>query len=950
MSAFMKSLASTILLALVLLLVSGNAHALLPTHECGYCHSLHGSDTGFVPRSDPVNIEVLCMGCHLTANGNTAAVQPHRDDGGYPAHYSTCTDCHEVHDNMPNWRLNDPNHVADDNAAGRDGTDTRPGGWPVGVNTKMVGREDPDGETPYAIILTKERDMNKDGVPDRNTAVTQTCDDTVENDCYVTRKRHVIFENRDASDSAVTIHGWADHDEDGMSPADATWETITEFGDTAGGGHDAVCHMCHTVASKNACGYDGAADCSLHNQNRTCTDCHLHDGCFDKGAQCVPWTMPNRDVRMDSVVAAPTSVNSGQTVSITADFTNLGDATEVVRVKFYSTIDRLLGTVDVADVPPAGGTGQAVFDWVTTTDGSHTVSAEAQPVINEVNVANNTLSGNTVTVAAVDIHDIAVTSVSSPSPIQQGDSVTVTVSVSNPGTFTEGPFDVTLSSDLDGLIGTQSVTSLAPSASTNVNFTWTTTGATLGTHVLTGTQLLAGDENAANDSATTTAAVAVHDVAVTAVTAPPQVEVDTSATVSVDIANEGGFTETFNVTLVSDLDGTIQTLSSGVLAGGATTTLDFTWNTTGATEAVHTLTATADTVPGETDTADNSASTTSEVIPPTTHDVTVNSVTAPATVLQGTSAGVDVLVTNNGGATETFNVTLVSDLDGTIQVLSSGALAAGNSTTLSFAWNTDAATTPGLHTLTATADTVPGETNTADNSASTTATVTWHDVEAVSITAPASTTQGNTAAVDVVVRNNGDFTETFDVTLASNLDGTIQTLSSGALGAGAQTTLNFSWDTTGATIATHTLTATAATVTGELDTGNNTASTTAEVVSAGPVNDIAIIAMSSIPASPIATCGARSDIDIVVTIENQGTVTESSFFVDLASDHPDDQNFPAQQVTSLAAGATTDLTFNMTFGRNDGCGLRTFTATADTVPGETDTADNTRTLDVDIVN
>jgi hypothetical protein len=42
--------------------------------------------------------------------------------------------------------------------------------------------------------------------------------------------------------------------------------------------------------------------------------------------------------------------------------------------------------------------------------------------------------------------------------------------------------------------------------------------------------------------------------------------------------------------------------------------------------------------------------------------------------------------------------------------------------------------------------------------------------------------------------------------------------------------------------------------------------------------------------------------------------------------------------------------YNWTFDRNDGCGLRTFTATADTVPGETDTADNTGTLDVNIVN
>ena len=295
-------------------------------------------------------------------------------------------------------------------------------------------------------------------------------------------------------------------------------------------------------------------------------------------------------------------------------------------------------------------------------------------------------------------------------------------------------------------------------------------------------------------------------------------------------------------------------------------------------------------------------------------------------------------------------MTLVSDLDGTIQVLSSGSLAAGNNTTLNFTWNTDATTTPGPHTLTATADTVPGETNTGDNSAQTTTTVTWHDVESVSVSAPASTTQGDTAAVNVVVRNNGDFTETFDVTLASDLDGTIQTLSSGALGAGGQTTLNFSWDTTGATIATHTLTATAATVTGELDTANNSASTSAEVVSAGDVNDLAIIAISTVPASPIATCGARSSIDVIVTVENQGTVAESNFFVSLTSDNIDDPNFPDQQVTTLAAGNTTDLTFNWNFGRNDTCGLRTFTGSVDVVTGEIDTADNTDTLDVNIVN
>lgn len=936
MTAFIRNAAAGTIL-LTALLFSTAAQALLSTHECGYCHSLHGSDTGFVPRTDQVSMEVLCLGCHMTANGSTAAVQPHRTaNGSYPDHYVTCTSCHEVHDNMPNWRLNDPDHVADDNLAGRDGTDVRPDGWPVGVNTKMVGRQDPDGETLYAMILTLEADYDQNGVPDRNSSPTQTCNPNVVNDCYVSGKRHIIFENR--GPSTPSIHGFADNDEDGVSPADALagWgETITEWGDSAGAAIDSLCSSCHTRTSKNACGYEGAPGCDAHQSDATCTTCHTHAGCFDK-AGCTAWSMPDRDVRMDSVSATPVLVNAGQTVTITADFTNLGTATEEVRVKFYSDIENYLGFTDVSGVAPGGGTGQANFDWVTLETGDHTLSAEAQPVLGEVVVANNSASYATpVTVASVDTHDIAVTSVVSPSPILAGDTETVTVNVTNQGTYTEGPFDVTLSSDLDGLIGTLSVTSLAPSASTALEFSWTT-GANHGTHVLTGTAVIS-DDVPGNDSNTTSAVVGVHDVAVTAVAAPPAVEINSSTTVSVDITNQGVFTETFDVTLTSDqtADGDLpQVLSSGALGAGASTTLDFTWSTTGAELTVHTLTATAATVPSETDTADNTASTTIEVIPPTTHDVAVDSVTAPVTVLQGASETVSVQVSNNGGTAETFDVTLASDLDGTIQVLSSGALAAGNSTILDFTWSTGISTTPGLHTLTATAATVPGETNTADNSNTTTTTVQWHDVEAVSVTAPASTTEGDVAAVDVVVRNNGDFTETFDVTLVSDLDGSIQVLSSGALGAGAQTTLNFSWDTTGATVGTHTLTATAAQVTGELDTSNNAASTTAEVAASAAIHDVAV---DSVTAPSSVTKGDL--VTVSVQVSNNGTVPEI-FNVTLTSDVASGGNLPLVLSSgTLAAGASTTLDF-IWDTQSAGKRTHTLTATADTVPGETNTGDN----------
>ena len=65
---------------------------------------------------------------------------------------------------------------------------------------------------------------------------------------------------------------------------------------------------------------------------------------------------------------------------------------------------------------------------------------------------------------------------------------------------------------------------------------------------------------------------------------------------------------------------------------------------------------------------------------------------------------------------------------------------------------------------------------------------------------------------------------------------------------------------------------------------------------------------------------------------------------------PDDPNFSDQTVANLAPGASTNVDFSWTFGRNDGCGLRTFTGSVEVVTGETDTADNTATLPVDIVN
>jgi hypothetical protein len=87
-------------------------------------------------------------------------------------------------------------------------------------------------------------------------------------------------------------------------------------------------------------------------------------------------------------------------------------------------------------------------------------------------------------------------------------------------------------------------------------------------------------------------------------------------------------------------------------------------------------------------------------------DVAVTAVVAPATVTQGTTTGVDVTVQNVGNqdVDTSFAVTLVDETDGvTIGTQLVDALDAGGDSTLTFAWNTGAASLT-THTLTASHD------------------------------------------------------------------------------------------------------------------------------------------------------------------------------------------------------------------------------------------------------
>jgi len=97
-----------------------------------------------------------------------------------------------------------------------------------------------------------------------------------------------------------------------------------------------------------------------------------------------------------------------------------------------------------------------------------------------------------------------------------------------------------------------------------------------------------------------------------------------------------------------------------------------------------------------------------------------------------------------------------------------------------------------------------------------------HDV-AVTNVAPSKTVVGQNCSmsVNVTVENQGDFTETFDVTTYYNTT-TIETKTVTNLPLGENTTLTFTWNTTGVAKGNYTITAYAHPVLNETDTTDNT--------------------------------------------------------------------------------------------------------------------------------
>jgi hypothetical protein len=440
-----------------------------------------------------------------------------------------------------------------------------------------------------------------------------------------------------------------------------------------------------------------------------------------------PLTLAFHDVAAVNAIPSSTSVELGQSLNISAVVRNEGTEVESFNVSAYCD-NVLIGTLEVATLSPYS---EAILDFTLDTSpfsvGNHTIAVSIPYITNEADRTDNDFVDGVIEIKSAlpqIIHNIAILGVTiSTDSLYIGELLGINVSVVNKGTETEG-FDVRTYYG-SSLIGTMEVEDLAPGGQVNLVFVWNTSLTSEGFYQISASAPLSGDIDVSDNTyvdgivhvKTKTSPVMIHDVAVLNVTSSSTL-VHVGETVSIDVlvANEGNYTESFNVTLLSDSNVIGISLVEN-LEIDTTRKLVFQWNTSLVQEGFYQISASASHVPDEIDLSDNTfIDGVIEVLArPPIHDVAVLSVTSSSTFAYiGETVDINVTVKNYGVYAESFNVTVFCNSTA-IEILLIENLEPNAETTLLFHWNTQNFA-EGNYTLTGSASVVPGEENIENNS------------------------------------------------------------------------------------------------------------------------------------------------------------------------------------------------------------------------------------------
>jgi len=215
-----------------------------------------------------------------------------------------------------------------------------------------------------------------------------------------------------------------------------------------------------------------------------------------------------------------------------------------------------------------------------------------------------------VTVTAIKRDVAAISQDPSSTVVNQGETISIDVTVKNLGDHYDETFYVTCYRDSIE-IGTLRAYSLAPGDTKMLIFSWDTTGVSPGTYIIKARadshyEIAESDETNNECTAPASVKIVIHDIATLSQTpTPTTVTQGETVTIKVVVENQGTEPESFTVTCHYDSSdvGPAQTVPD--LASGAQKTLTFLWNTAGVAPGTYYISAVASTVPGEKDTDDN---------------------------------------------------------------------------------------------------------------------------------------------------------------------------------------------------------------------------------------------------------------------------------------------------------------------------------------------------------
>ncbi|MDH5267349.1 MAG: hypothetical protein OEW62_06675 [Candidatus Bathyarchaeota archaeon] len=416
-------------------------------------------------------------------------------------------------------------------------------------------------------------------------------------------------------------------------------------------------------------------------------------------------------------------------------------------------------------------------------------------------------------------HDVAVTSLVVPATAAIEQPVPIDVTVINEGTYDE---NVNLTVYYDTTVIKSSTFTLEKGSSEPFSWSWDTSGLAPSppsyTINATATVLVSAenptgvDDEPGDNSATQSVTLSkVHDVAVTSLVVPATAAIEQPVPISVTVSNKGSYDESVTLTVKND-SALIGSTSFALAKGPTSKTSSFSWDTSGLlNNTSYDINATATIVATDVNSTDNTD--TKSVTLFMLHDVAVTSLVVQTLGTVGHPVPINVTVSNVGSYDESV-VSLTVYYDSTVINSTSFTLLKGpTSNTSSFSWNTSGIA-PATYTINATATITVDNDLSDNNKTSTIDLIQIHNVAVVNIEVPRRGNVSDTVPINVTVKNVGSYTETFNVT--TYYDDTAIVLPTGKnyttvtdLACTENTTILFTWNTTGVDPGFYTITAAA---------------------------------------------------------------------------------------------------------------------------------------------